>query len=191
MPPEERDLRMNDAHIAVRDVTLAYDSYLVLKDLTFTIERGDIFIIMGGNGCGKSTLLKIMIGLKEPASGKVFYDGVSFWDADPTERNAILKRVGILYQRNALWSSMTLEENISLPLEEYTDLGPRQIKEIVNLKLSLVGLTGFEDHYPSELSGECRKGRPWPGPWRSIRRSCSSTSLRRGSTPSMPASSMT
>jgi len=157
MPPEERDLRMNDAHIAVRDVTLAYDSYLVLKDLTFTIERSDIFIIMGGNGCGKSTLLKIMIGLKEPASGKVFYDGVSFWDADPTERNAILKRVGILYQRNALWSSMTLEENISLPLEEYTDLGPRQIKEIVNLKLSLVGLTGFEDHYPSELSGGMQK----------------------------------
>ena len=113
----EQPVQTNRSHITVRDVTLTYDSYLVLKDLSFTIERGDIFIIMGGNGCGKSTLLKIMIGLKEPASGKVFYDGVSFWDAEPSERNTILKRVGILYQRNALWSSMTLEENIALMRE--------------------------------------------------------------------------
>lgn len=144
-------------HIWVEDVTLAYDSYLVLRDLTFTIDRGDIFVIMGGNGCGKSTLLKIMIGLKTPVAGKVFYNGVSFWDADPPERNGILKRVGILYQRNALWSSMTLSENVALPLEEYTDLGPRQIREVVALKLSLVGLTGFEDHYPAELSGGMQK----------------------------------
>ncbi len=154
---EEQDMKTDRAHITVSDVTLTYDGYLVLKDLSFTIERSDVFIIMGGNGCGKSTLLKIMIGLKEPASGKVFYDGVSFWDADPSERNAILKRVGILYQRNALWSSMTLAENIALPLEEYTDLGSRQIREIVNLKLSLVGLTGFEEYYPSELSGGMQK----------------------------------
>ncbi len=157
MTHAQKELFKDDVHIRVDDVTLAYDSYLVLKDLSFTIARGDIFIIMGGNGCGKSTLLKIMIGLKPPAKGRVFYDDISFWDADPNVRNLILKRVGILYQRNALWSSMTLAENIALPLEEYTELSPRQISEIVSLKLSLVGLTGFEDYYPSEISGGMQK----------------------------------
>ncbi|MGO9146882.1 MAG: ABC transporter ATP-binding protein [Desulfomonilia bacterium] len=157
MTHAQKELFKNDVHITVDDVTLAYDSYLVLKDLSFTIARGDIFIIMGGNGCGKSTLLKIMIGLKPPAKGRVFYDDISFWDADPHVRNRILKRVGILYQRNALWSSMTLAENIALPLEEYTELGSRQVGEIVSLKLSLVGLSGFENHYPSVISGGMQK----------------------------------
>jgi phospholipid/cholesterol/gamma-HCH transport system ATP-binding protein len=141
----------------VKDLSLAYEGYLVLQDVNFTIERGDIFIVMGGNGCGKSTLLKFMIGLKHPVKGRVFYDDVSFWDTDPHERTRILKRVGILYQRNALWSSMTLAENVALPLEEYTDLNPKQVREIVSLKLSLVGLRGFEDLFPSELSGGMQK----------------------------------
>lgn len=157
MTHDQKEFFKNDVHITVDDVTLAYDSYLVLKDLSFTIARGDIFIIMGGNGCGKSTLLKVMIGLKPPAKGRVFYDDISFWDADLNVRNRILKRVGVLYQRNALWSSMTLAENIALPLEEYTELGSRQISEIVSLKLSLVGLSGFEDYYPSEISGGMQK----------------------------------
>lgn len=153
---QEEPLR-TEAHITVRDLTLAYEGYTVLKDLTFTIDRGDIFIIMGGNGCGKSTLLKIMTGLKPPVKGQVFYDDISFWDADPTERNGILRRVGILYQRNALWSSMTLAENVALPLEEYTGLDRRQIAEIVSLKLALVGLAGFENYYPSGISGGMQK----------------------------------
>jgi phospholipid/cholesterol/gamma-HCH transport system ATP-binding protein len=147
----------SDAHITVRDLTLAYDDYIVLQDLNFTIDRGEVFIIMGGNGCGKSTLLKFMIGLKPPVTGRVFYDGIDFWKADPHHRDGILKRIGILYQRNALWSSMTLAENVALPLEEYTDLRDEQIGEIVSLKLAMVGLTGFEELYPSELSGGMQK----------------------------------
>jgi phospholipid/cholesterol/gamma-HCH transport system ATP-binding protein len=147
----------SEAHITVRDLTMAYGSFVVMRDLNFTINRGDIFIIMGGSGCGKSTLMKIMVGLKEPATGQVFYDGVSFWEVDPVERDRIMRRVGILYQSGALWSSMTLAENVALPLEQYTDLTPGQIREVVSLKLSLVGLAGFEDFYPSEISGGMRK----------------------------------
>ncbi|NIO03359.1 MAG: ATP-binding cassette domain-containing protein [Proteobacteria bacterium] len=136
---------------------MAYGSFVVMRDLNFTVNRGDIFIIMGGSGCGKSTLMKIMVGLKEPATGQVFYGDVSFWETEPTERDGIMKRVGILYQSGALWSSMTLAENVALPLEQYTDLTPSQIREVVSLKLSLVGLAGFEEFHPSEISGGMRK----------------------------------
>jgi phospholipid/cholesterol/gamma-HCH transport system ATP-binding protein len=121
------------------------------------VNKGDIFIVMGGSGCGKSTLLRNMVGLNKPLKGQVIYEGVSFWDIGPEEQAGIMRRIGILYQSGALWSSMTLAENIALPLYEYTDLGPDQIREIVSLKLSLVGLSGFEDYYPSEISGGMRK----------------------------------
>jgi phospholipid/cholesterol/gamma-HCH transport system ATP-binding protein len=143
--------------IEVRNLDMAYGSFVLMHDLNFTVNKGDIFIIMGGSGCGKSTLMKIMIGLKEPARGQVFYDGTSFWEADASEQKLMMKRFGILYQSGALWSSMTLAENVALPLEQYTDLRPNQIRELVSLKLSLVGLAGFEDYYPSELSGGMRK----------------------------------
>ena len=146
-----------EPHISVQDLTMAYGSFVVQSDLTFTINRGDIFIIMGGSGCGKSTLMKHLIGLQAPARGKVFFDGVSLWDAEPDDRNRILRRFGVLYQSGALWSSMTLAENIALPLGEYTDLGPEEIKEIASLKLALVGLSGFEEYYPSEISGGMKK----------------------------------
>jgi phospholipid/cholesterol/gamma-HCH transport system ATP-binding protein len=149
---QEQNIK-DEAHITVRDVTMAYGNYVVMKDLSFTINRGEIFVVMGGSGCGKSTLMKIMLGLKPPEKGQVFYGGVNFWESDQPVRNEILKHVGILYQRGALWSSMTLAENVALPLEEYTDLRPSQIREIVSFKLSLVGLAGFEEFYPSELSG--------------------------------------
>jgi phospholipid/cholesterol/gamma-HCH transport system ATP-binding protein len=146
-----------EAHIEVRDLTMAYGSFVIQRDLTFTINRADIFIIMGGSGCGKSSLLRHLVGLKEPAKGQVFYDGVSFWDAEPEERNRIMRRLGILYQSGALWSSMTLAENVALPLSQYTDLSPGEINGLVSLKLALVGLAGFEDFYPSEISGGMRK----------------------------------
>ncbi len=130
---------------------------MVQKDLSFTINHEDIFIIMGGSGCGKSTLLKHLIGLITPAKGTVHYDGMSFWDAEPEERELMTRRFGVLYQSGALWSSMTLAENVSLPLEEYTDLGPGEIKDLVSLKLALVGLKGFEEYYPSEISGGMQK----------------------------------
>jgi phospholipid/cholesterol/gamma-HCH transport system ATP-binding protein len=144
-------------HIIVQDLTMAYGSFVVQKDLTFTINRGDVFIIMGGSGCGKSTLLRHIIGLKPPAQGSVFYEEVDFWQAAPEERNRIMRGIGVLYQKGALWSSMTLAENVALPLQEYTDLPPAQIRELVALKLALVGLAGFEAYYPSEISGGMQK----------------------------------
>ena len=116
-----------------------------MRDLNFAINRGDVFIVMGGSGCGKSTLMKILIGLKEPARGEVFYGDVNFWAIDSKERDRIIRGAGILYQSGALWSSMTLSENVALPLEEYTDLDAKMIREVVSLKLSLVGLSGFEE----------------------------------------------
>ena len=144
-------------HIVVKDLTMAYGSFVVQRDLTFTINRGDIFIIMGGSGCGKSTLMRHMVGLKAPAKGQVLYEGVSFWDTDPAAREQFMRKIGISYQSGALWSSMTLAENISLPLQEFTELSQEQIHEIVSLKLSLVGLAGFDDYYPSEISGGMQK----------------------------------
>jgi len=145
------------AAIVVRDLDMGYGSFVVMRDLNFTVKKGDVFIIMGGSGCGKSTLLKILIGLKEPSRGKVLYGDVSFWDADPAEQERIMSRFGILYQSGALWSSMTLAENVALPMEQYTRLDSKQIRELVSLKLSLVGLAGFEEFYPSEISGGMRK----------------------------------
>ncbi len=136
---------------------MGYGDFVLMRDLNFTIQRGDIFIIMGGSGCGKSTLLKILVGLKSPLQGKVFYGEASFWDLDPSERVRMMSRLGILYQYGALWSSMTLAENIALPLQHYTKLSPGRIEEIVALKLSLVGLVGFGDYYPSEISGGMKK----------------------------------
>ena len=146
-----------NACIEVTGLTMAYGDFVVQRDLNFTINRGDIFIIMGGSGCGKSTLMRHMIGLKAPAAGKVNYDGVSFWDAAPEERERMMRQFGILYQSGALFSSMTLAENIALPLQQYTDLGAGQIQKLVSLKLALVGLAGFDDYYPSEISGGMQK----------------------------------
>lgn len=145
------------AKISVRDLTLAYGSYVVMKDLEFDIRDRDIFIIMGGSGCGKSTLLRHLIGLREPARGEVLYDGESFTGAGPAERERFIRRFGVMYQSGALWSSLTLAENIALPLEEFTSLPARTIRDIVSYKLSLVGLAGFEDFYPSQVSGGMNK----------------------------------
>lgn len=146
-------MNQREAHITVKDLTMAYGDFVVMRDLNFTIGRGDIFIIMGGSGCGKSTLMRHMIGLMSPAKGQVFFGDVSFWEAEPVEQDRIIKRFGVLYQSGALWSSMTLAENIGLPLEQYTALSENEIRELVSLKLSLVGLAGFEEFYPSEISG--------------------------------------
>ena len=143
--------------IAVKGLTMAYGSFVLQRDLDFTINRGDIFVIMGGSGCGKSTLLRHMIGLKQPAAGSVWYGEADFWTLDEDERAAIIRRAGVLYQSGALWSSMTLAENVALPLQHYTDLAPEAIAQLVAFKLSLVGLAGFGSFYPSELSGGMRK----------------------------------
>jgi phospholipid/cholesterol/gamma-HCH transport system ATP-binding protein len=143
--------------IQANHLDMGYGDFVLMRDLNFTVNRGDVFIVMGGSGCGKSTLLKVLIGLLPPLRGEVRYNGVSFWETDPSERERLMARFGILYQSGALWSSMTLAENVALPLQQYTKLGPGQIKEVVSLKLALVGLAGFEDYYPSEISGGMKK----------------------------------
>ena len=143
--------------ISVEHLTMAFGDFVVQKDLNFTIRRGDIFVIMGGSGCGKSTLLYHLIGLRAPAAGKIYYGKESLWDAAPEGRLRILRRTGVLYQSSALFSSMTLAENVALPLQTYTSLKPAQIRDIVCTKLALVGLAGYEDFFPSAISGGMMK----------------------------------
>jgi phospholipid/cholesterol/gamma-HCH transport system ATP-binding protein len=146
-----------NAQIEVKDLTMAYGDFVVMRDLSFPIQPGDVFIIMGGSGCGKSTLMRHLIGLEEPARGEIFHGGVNFTRADGDERNALLRRFGVMYQGGALWSSMTLAQNVALPLEQYTQLSPAEVRSNVAYKLALVGLSGFEDFYPSEISGGMNK----------------------------------
>jgi phospholipid/cholesterol/gamma-HCH transport system ATP-binding protein len=145
------------SHILVRDLTLAYDDHVVLRDLEFEVPRAAIFFIMGGSGSGKSTLLRALIGLHQPTRGRIEYGGVSFLDLRLAERERMLRRFGVLYQSGGLFTSMTLEENVALPLDEFTPLPPPQVREVVRLKLELVGLAGFEAFYPSQLSGGMQK----------------------------------
>jgi phospholipid/cholesterol/gamma-HCH transport system ATP-binding protein len=146
-----------EPHITVKNLTMAYGSFVIQRDLSFTVGRGDIFIIMGGSGCGKSTLLRHLIGLNAPARGEVLIDGENLWTAAPEDQERLKRRFGVLFQSGALWSSMTLAENVALPLEAYTDLSPTQIRKTVSLKLALVGLAGFDAYYPSEISGGMQK----------------------------------
>ena len=143
--------------IEVKGLEMAYGSYVLARDIDFTVASGEIMVIMGGSGCGKSTLLKYLIGLKEVEKGEILYGGQSFSKASPQEQEEMQRRFGVLYQGGALWSSLTLAENVSLPLEQYTKLSVKETMEIVSLKLALVGLKGFEEFYPSEISGGMRK----------------------------------
>ncbi|MEH6634842.1 MAG: ATP-binding cassette domain-containing protein [Halioglobus sp.] len=146
-----------ETHIEVRDLTMAYGSFVIQRDLSFNINRGDIFVIMGGSGCGKSTLLKHMLGLIQPSTGDIFYSGTSFTQASDSEQGAMRQRWGITYQSGGLFSAMTLEENISLPLQLYTRYSTSEISEIAAYKLALVGLAGYQNYYPAEISGGMAK----------------------------------
>jgi phospholipid/cholesterol/gamma-HCH transport system ATP-binding protein len=145
-----------EACISVANLDLAYGDVVIQRNLTFAVECGEIFIIMGRSGCGKSTLLRHLIGLHQPVRGEVRYHGESLWGSAET-RERLMGRFGVLYQRGALWSSMTLAENVALPLQEFTDLSPMEIQRVVALKLALVGLAGYEAYYPSQLSGGMQK----------------------------------
>lgn len=146
-----------ESAVRVQDLTMAFGRFVVQEDLNFTVNRGEIFIVMGPSGCGKSTLLRHLIGLQAPARGQVFYGETSLWQTHSAERQRLLRRTGVLFQSGALWSSMTLAENVGLPLGEFTGLNAGEIREIAALKLALVGLAGFEDYYPSEISGGMQK----------------------------------
>jgi phospholipid/cholesterol/gamma-HCH transport system ATP-binding protein len=143
--------------IEVRGLDMAFGDYVVQRNINFTVKTGSVFVIMGGSGCGKSTLLRHMVGLNVPAKGDIYYRGEPYWRSEPERRDAISRRFGILFQSAALWSSMTLAENVALPLSEYTDLSKADIDELVAMKLALVGLAGFEGFYPSEISGGMKK----------------------------------
>ncbi len=145
--------------LTVSGLTVAYGDNVIMKDVSFAVNRGDVFIIMGASGCGKSTLLSVLTGLKEPFKGDVLFDGLPFWGerASAANRRTSMRKAGILYQSGALWTSMTLAENVALPLTQYTSLTPAEIKDLVALKLDLVGLAGFQDFYPSEISGGMKK----------------------------------
>lgn len=147
----------SETKIEIRNLTMAYESYVVMRDINARVKRGSIFVIMGNSGSGKSTLLRHMLGLQRPEHGDVLYDGASFWNMDDEARSVQLRKYGVLFQSGALWSSMTLAENVALPLVEYTDWPPSDREDIARLKLALVGLSGFEDYYPSEISGGMRK----------------------------------
>jgi phospholipid/cholesterol/gamma-HCH transport system ATP-binding protein len=143
--------------IEVSGLSMAFGEQVIQRELSFTVERGNVFVIMGGSGCGKSTLMRHLIGLQRPAAGTVRYHGEDFWRATPQRRHALMRQMGVMYQSGALWSSMTLAENLALPLEQYTDLDPQTVRGLASLKLALVGLAGFEDYYPAQLSGGMRK----------------------------------
>jgi phospholipid/cholesterol/gamma-HCH transport system ATP-binding protein len=143
--------------IEVKGLEMGYGTYVLMRDIDFSVAAGEIMVIMGGSGCGKSTLLKYLIGLKEVEKGEIIYHGRSFSKASEKEMQEMQRTFGVLYQGGALWSSLTLAENVALPLEQYTSLSPKEIMEIVSMKLALVGLKGFEEFYPSEISGGMRK----------------------------------
>lgn len=145
------------AMIEVKNLTMGYGSYVLQQNANFVVNRGDIFIIMGGSGCGKSSMLRVLTGLLPPLGGDVFIDGINIAKASATQMEEIRKKSGILYQSGALFSSMTLAENIALPLQQYSNYSAAEIKELASLKLSLVGLAGFDDFYPSEISGGMKK----------------------------------
>lgn len=145
------------AMIEVKNLTMGYGSYVLQQNANFVVNRGDIFIIMGGSGCGKSSMLRVLTGLLPPLGGDVFIDDVNIAKASATQMEEIRKKSGILYQSGALFSSMTLAENIALPLQQYSNYSAAEIKELASLKLSLVGLAGFDDFYPSEISGGMKK----------------------------------
>ncbi len=150
-------MTVDDEVIRVRGLTMGFGDRVVIRDLDFGVRRGEVYVVMGPSGCGKTTLLRHLLGLQEPVAGEVRYGDEDFTRASAEDRERILRRAGVLFQGSALWTSMPLAENVALPLEQFTALPASTIRGIVRLKLSLVGLRGFEDYYPWELSGGMQK----------------------------------
>lgn len=143
--------------IAVEQLTIGYGDRVVQEDLTFQVNRGEVFVILGGSGSGKSSLLKAMIGLVEPVAGRVLFDGVDLVTAQGPERMALLRKFGVMYQSGALFGSMTLVENVRLPLDEFTRLRMEERQLVALTKLNQVGLLEAAKRMPSELSGGMQK----------------------------------
>lgn len=148
---------MSEVKIKTENLEIAYGNNILMKNVNFEVKEADVFIVMGGSGCGKSSLLKILTGLKKPSKGKVYIDGKNFYAEDELKQKNIMQKCGVLYQSGALFSSMTLAENVALPLQQYSDYSAETINDLVELKLALVGLKGYGDFYPSEISGGMKK----------------------------------
>ncbi len=148
---------MSKELISVKNLRVAYDDFVLFNDLNFSIYEKDIFIIMGASGCGKSSLLKVLTGLVKPTKGEVIVNNKNIITADEKVKNEIIKDCGVMYQSGALFSSMTLKENVMLPLELYSNYSKDEISDIASYKLALTGLGGFDDFYPSEISGGMKK----------------------------------
>jgi phospholipid/cholesterol/gamma-HCH transport system ATP-binding protein len=147
----------NKPIIIVENLAANFGSNIVFENVSFQVYKGEKLVIVGESGCGKSTLLRIMIGLQKPSSGKVFFQGADITEAGEEDLNNYRQNIGVLFQSSALFSSMTLKENIALPLREYTNLDPAMINMIIKMKLGMVNLAGYGNHYPSELSGGMKK----------------------------------
>ena len=143
--------------IQVRDLVARYGEDTILERISFEVYEGEIFVILGGSGCGKTTLLKHLIGLIAPAAGQVIIDGDDITHCDEDRFQKILRKIGILYRSSALLGSMTLAENVALPIREYTDLPATSVATLVKMKLRQVHLNGYENYLPSEISGGMRK----------------------------------
>jgi len=152
LPPSK-----NESIIEVKNLAARFDDNIVFENVNFQVRKGEILVVVGESGCGKSTLLKIMIGLHKPYAGSVFFQGMDIVRADEDQLQAYRQNIGVLFQSSALFSSMRLRENIALPLQEYTDLDAAMIDSIIRMKLAMVNLAGYENHYPSELSGGMKK----------------------------------
>jgi phospholipid/cholesterol/gamma-HCH transport system ATP-binding protein len=146
-----------DPIITVEHLTAGYEDNVLMHDINFSVHRGEVFVILGGSGSGKSTLLKHMIGLYQPIAGSIWIEGDDIVTAEGTARRAILNKIGVMYQSGALFGSMTLLENVRLPLEEYTALDGAAMDLIARMKLQLVGLDAFCGHMPAEISGGMQK----------------------------------
>jgi phospholipid/cholesterol/gamma-HCH transport system ATP-binding protein len=140
-----------DVHISVSDVAVGFDGRPLLEHMTFEVRRGEVFMMLGGSGCGKSTVMRHLIGFSEPLHGRILVDG------EPPRLGDDPPACGVLFQSGALFGSMTLAQNVALPLETWTDLSRAEVAEIVRTKLRLVGLGGFENHLPAEISGGMKK----------------------------------
>jgi phospholipid/cholesterol/gamma-HCH transport system ATP-binding protein len=151
------DMDNSQYAIEVKDLTIGYGDFIVLENLNFSVGKGEIFAILGGSGCGKSTILKHIVGLHKPVAGDILVNGRSMVKATEKERAKLMLEFGVLYQSSALFSSLTLEENVALPLEEFTNLPPELISALAKIKLGLVTLNGFEDFSPAEISGGMKK----------------------------------
>jgi phospholipid/cholesterol/gamma-HCH transport system ATP-binding protein len=158
MPKEQvLDIKEKIPIIVVKDLAARFGENVVFEGVSFQVYKGEVLVIVGASGCGKSTLLKIMIGLQKPYAGKVLYQGMDITCAEEKELNQYRQNIGVLFQSGALFSSMTIKENIELPLQEYTDLDSATINTIIKMKLGMVNLAGYENYHPSELSGGMKK----------------------------------